>query len=267
MTAVCLVILLTGAYPLWRAWQANRRTTLFQAVHWAIAAWAGWCAALLADLSRGGQDNLSIHYVALCLTGCAGVAVLGARRPGVTAWNFVLLGLLAVLLMPVVQGLSNLRENPLQALFLGAVVAVGVLNYLPTRLALAAVILAGGLTLEITGLFIQHDLSRHWEQSIGFSRLLLAACPWAAYGSYRWRNQPEAVFDKIWIDFRDRFGLVWGQRLREQFNRSAHNAGWPVVLRWQGLRIVPGNSLPNNEMQTQIVQTLQAMLKRFGEEQ
>jgi hypothetical protein len=40
-----------------------------------------------------------LRYLALCLTGCVGVAVLGARRPGVGAWDFVLLGLLAVLLL------------------------------------------------------------------------------------------------------------------------------------------------------------------------
>ena len=33
------LIHLSGLHPLLRAWQANRRTTLFQTVHWIAAAW------------------------------------------------------------------------------------------------------------------------------------------------------------------------------------------------------------------------------------
>ena len=68
----------------------------------------------------------------------------------------------------------------------------------------------------------------------------------------------------MWLDFRDRFGFVWGQRLRDQFNRAAANAGWPVYLRWRGLRLRAGTELPPDDLQTRIVDTLRAMLKRFG---
>ena len=47
------------------------------------------------------------------------MAVLGARRPGVTAWNFVVAGLLAVLLRPLFEGLGELRLGPAHLLFLG----------------------------------------------------------------------------------------------------------------------------------------------------
>ena len=43
-------------------------------------------------------------YVALALTGCVAVAVLGARRPGAAAWNLVVGGLLVVLLLPLAEG-------------------------------------------------------------------------------------------------------------------------------------------------------------------
>src|SRR5882724_5107505 len=82
-------------YPLWRAWRANRGTALGHAVGWAAAAWAAFLF--------GGNGALG-RYVALSLTGCAGVAVLGARRPHVGAWDFVVGSLLAVLLLPVAQG-------------------------------------------------------------------------------------------------------------------------------------------------------------------
>jgi hypothetical protein len=83
MHVLSWLILLTAAYPLWRAWQVNRRTSLIQAVNWAIIAWTAWGAAFaLAD--RASPAGVSAgSYLALSLTGCAGIAVLGARRPGV----------------------------------------------------------------------------------------------------------------------------------------------------------------------------------------
>src|SRR6516225_8638116 len=101
---ICGLILASGAYPLAIAWRANRATTLRHALVWACAAGVAWVLAFfLADYYSDNAARLA-RYVALCLTSCAAVAVLGARRPGVTAWNFVVLGLLAVHLLPVAEG-------------------------------------------------------------------------------------------------------------------------------------------------------------------
>src|SRR5262245_4098557 len=98
------LIFWTGAYPLWQAWRANRRTTLLHAVNWTIASWAAWGLALALVSVQRPVAGLVARYCALCLTGCAGVAVLGARRPGVGAWNFVVVGLLGVQLLPLAEG-------------------------------------------------------------------------------------------------------------------------------------------------------------------
>src|SRR6516165_5645752 len=104
MALVGFLVLMTGAWPLWRAWRANRQTSLLHAINWTIGAWAVWCWALgMTASSSEGAGSLA-RYLALCLTGCAGVAVLGARRPILGPWNFVLLSLLAVLLLPLAQG-------------------------------------------------------------------------------------------------------------------------------------------------------------------
>ncbi len=104
--AALSLLLLTGFYPLWRAWRANRRTTLRHAIGWSAAAWTAWVGA--AGL---GPDTELARYLALALTGCAGVAVLGARRPIVAAWNFVVASLLVVLLWPVVERMGDLRRT------------------------------------------------------------------------------------------------------------------------------------------------------------
>jgi hypothetical protein len=75
---------------------------------------------------------------------------------------------------------------------------------------------------------------------------------------------PASELDRLWVAYRDRFGLVWGQRMCEQFNRAAANAGWSVVLGWQGLRAAGAGTPPST---AQALATLQAVLKRFGPEE
>jgi hypothetical protein len=216
----------------------------------------------VAVVSAGMADTWTASYLALCLTGCAGIAVLGARRPGVGAWNFVVIGLLAVMLVPLATQL--LAQAPaldlLRIIFLSATITIAVLNYLPTRLAPAALCLGLGSALELLRLAGEN------EDTL-FSWWLVAVVPWVGFAGWRSRPAAAAEFDAIWLDFRDRFGFLWGQRMREQFNRAALNAGWPVILRWQGLRLLPGATMPQPEIQSAIVTTLRALLKRFGDEE
>src|SRR5262245_64483956 len=103
MALVYLLLTGSGFYPVWRAWQANNRTSLNYAVLWAAVAWLAW--SWLFAATWAGQDSAikTCRYLALSLTAGASMAVLGARRPGAGAWNFVLLGLLAVMLLPLAE--------------------------------------------------------------------------------------------------------------------------------------------------------------------
>jgi len=265
MAVAAWVILLTGAYPLWQAWRANRQTTLSHTIVWAAVAWVAWCAALLAEGLRPGTEPVTLRCVALCLTACALIGVLGARRPGVGPWNFVLLGLLAVLLLPLAEGLGELQLTWPRLLFLAGTLLVGVLNYLPTRLGPAALLFGAGCAVELAGI-LPGGVPDGMRGALAVGGLLLAVTPWAAYAQLLRQPPPAAEFDRLWLGFRERFGVVWGQRLREQFNRSAAHAGWPVVLRWSGLRLTPGAARPPAAVQEEIVATLRALLKRFGPE-
>src|SRR6188472_3091553 len=90
--------ILAGLYPIFCAWQANRRTSLRDAMLWTTAAWISWAGPMSLFGTRASL------FIALSLTGCASVAVLGARRPHVLAWNFVVFGLFGVLALPLVEG-------------------------------------------------------------------------------------------------------------------------------------------------------------------
>src|SRR5438105_15538460 len=104
MHSLCSLVFFSGLYPLGRAWVANRHSSLAHALAWAGAAWVAWGMALVLAADPGPGLWVA-RYLALCLPGCAGVAVLGARQPGVRAWNFVVLGLLAGLVLPLAESL------------------------------------------------------------------------------------------------------------------------------------------------------------------
>lgn len=254
MAEFVTVLLATGFYPLTLALRANRSTTLSQALSLALGAWAAWVGIASCRVLRPDSAEGTGAYLALCLTGCAGIAVLGARRPGVSAWNFVVVGLLAVLLLPILKGFGEVRLEAAQEWFLIATLMVPLLNYLPTRAAAGAVFVAAGCGVEI--LRLSGGSSPAWLGS-----LLLSFAPWSAWMGLakRRRQLPGTEFDRLWLAYRDRFGFVWGQRMREQFNRAAHHAGWPVELRWSGLH-------PAMES-AELLATLRAVLKRFGPEE
>ncbi len=92
------------------------------------------------------------------------------------------------------------------------------------------------------------------------ARLLVALVPWAVYAAVVWRSHARTTFDERWLDFRDRYGMLWAQRVREQFNRAAQNAGWAVALRWNGIETAPGMG-PTSE---EALELLGVVLKRFG---
>jgi hypothetical protein len=259
MDRLAALLLSTGIYPLVKALRANRATTLWQPLLWALAAWAAWVGvAWLRMLRPGGEERLAA-YGALCLTGCAGIAVLGARRPGAAAWNFVVVGLLAVLLLPILNGLGELRLEPAQEIFLAVTLFVPLVNYLPTRLGPEAIAAAAGYGWEMMRLLGWIAPTR----SPWLGLFLLALTPWTGWAFLAASEPALAEFDRLWLAYRDRFGFLWGQRMREQFNRAAHRAGWPVVLRWSGLQATAAEPAPDPAA---LVAMLRAVLKRFGSE-
>ena len=263
MNALEALIFLTSCYPLTRAWLSSRATTLLHALSWGVAAWLAWLGTILLSASPGA---VSARYLALCLTACASVAVLGARRPIAGAWNFVVLGLLVVLLLPLAENtlLSTPLLDPLRLMFAIATIAIGALNYLPTRFGLSAILVGTACLMELL-------LLRGWPEDEQRQVFLAHVSPWLLAGGcwlglFTGRRQrvPRPLFDMEWLAFRDRFGLMWGQRVREQFNRAAANANWPVLLRWRGLRKTERQSVISLSMQTAIEQTLRETLQRFN---
>src|SRR5581483_6960992 len=231
------------------------------------AACGTWFAAALFSSDTLPSAADAWRYIALSLTGCAAVAVLGARRPGVAAWNFVVLALLAVNLLPLVDGVlrgQGVQIDAFHKTCVAVAIAVGVLNYLPTRLGPAMALLAFGLALGLTGFMLPSES----KQQVSIDFWAVACAPWLGYATLRTPTGRLSEFDKTWRTFRDRFGMVWGLRLREQFNRAAAHAGWQLVLTWRGLRALGKlEQQPQPEKDGDALTTLQALMKRFGTEE
>ena len=109
------------------------------------AAPAAWFVAACTSAAWPASDA-SFSRISALSDGMWAVAVLRARRPGAAAWNFVVAGLLAVLLLPVAIQFGQVRLNAFDAVFLSGA-TVGFLNHLPTRLA--AVILPIGVACAL----------------------------------------------------------------------------------------------------------------------
>jgi hypothetical protein len=262
----CLLFFLSTALPLALAWRANQQTSLRHVLGWAGLAWFLWSWTLTwAD--RPAEDTALVRYLACAGTGAAAIGLLGARWPGVRPWHFVVVGYWLVILLPVAQSVfvrSRLQLDYYQLLLPGMAIAVGVINYLPTQLGPAAVLIGTVAGVELLSLTASEGVVDSLRPMLPLSRWLLGAAPWLAYGALHFQPTPASRFDRAWLSFRNRFGFVWAQRLREQFNRSAVHAGWPVVLYWQGLRVARGASQPEPEVQEAMLTTLNGLMKRFG---
>jgi len=152
----------------------------------------------------------------------------------------------------VASGFGTPRLEPAHLIFLSVTLVVVLLNHLPTRAGVAVPLTGVAVALELARL-AGVDVPAEVRQT---GRLLLALSPWAAWLASR-RSAPASEVDRVWLGFRDRYGLLWAQRVREQFNRSASSAGWQARLGWTGL-------YPPGAEDHEALTTLQALLKRFG---
>jgi len=250
-----VILMLSAGLPIGAAWWANRDNALAHTLFWGILAWLAWLAsAVIASVES--------RYLALGLTACAGVAVLGARRPGVGAWNGAVVGLLAVLLLPLAQailasGTVSIHEIARGFLALLLIVVSG--NYLPTRLGFGALALLFACLMELWHIDRENvDASRCWPV------IMAAVSPWLAAVAIRLRRSPQLYpADQLWSDFRVRFGVVWALRLQDQFNHSARNSGLGLELGWGGVHSLQGTALTDADKAASL-ELMVALLQRFG---
>ena len=229
---------------LFHARHAFTNTTLISAYRWALTALLIWTAATTCE---GFLPNKLIHlkeqiwyYSAIFLI-CPFISVLGARSPTHRVWNlFIILPLILVLAWPAMTvigefpKIGTLRiQSPVLIGFVVAIV-MGVGNYLATRFWLGALLAAIPIIPALIPLTTW--CPANWPKDLIHWTSPLVGL--AVIEAYRQAIRPIATKspeDRLWIEFRETFGLVWSARIQEQVNTTAHAESWPVKLGADGL--------------------------------
>ena len=242
-----LLALLSGLLLLSRK-RALRGSTCIAPLYWAVAALMVLAViqAALAFTIPGLSEQSHWRYMAAVGTLCPIIALLGAKRPQDRAWGLIVASLWFVLLLPCLQSWL-FGSAPLQLhaawrwMLLAPLVAIGWLNYLPTRGWPCATLAATGqilLLAEHLPLGPLAELLGPAQRNLAGSGSLFVAALVMVFISARVRT--EEPHQQLWLGFRDCFGALWALRVAERFNSTAVRCDWPVRLRWSGFAGVAG---------------------------
>jgi hypothetical protein len=254
-----------------------RGTTLTAPALWAVASLAaiGIVEACLAWRGAAVEPLTASlwRYAAAVSTFCPVMAVLGAKRPQDGAWQWVVLSLWIILLVPAGQAMAANSGDRLELfsawrLLIGGLIAMGLLNYLPTRHAAAAILLAIGQSLLFAPFFGAAD-SLAWRR-VGMMGVLGAAALVLESSRRRARltsgdaeSTPFNQLNERWFALRDGWGAFWGLRILQRVNQSAELGRWPMGLAWWDGFSTPATTTDSKELAQQIQQTFESLLWRF----
>jgi hypothetical protein len=249
---------------------AIAQTTLVPAWWWAALATIAWSGCEIAGSLAGSPapDWLEpLRLAAVTLSFCPILAVLGAKRPQHAAWSLVVAAFWGIVALPAaetyfLQGGQRLEMGDARGWFLWVLILLGPINYLLTRQWLAVALLAAGQTLALSEYLPLVSRTLFGQQHL--AAVLLAA------GAALCLRLPRAVttsgYDRLWLDFRDTFGLFWALRLQERVNSVSDANQWPFWLAWSGLRD-KASGLPATQIDASVKPTLRTtfrgLLRRF----
>ncbi|CAN5763484.1 hypothetical protein BH23PLA1_BH23PLA1_18100 [soil metagenome] len=270
--------LLTAIGPLGKAWRMASGTALRPLVVWGgiavLLAAIGQAVAWGEPLESGRPGAGHWSYLSSLAVLAALISVFNARRPGGGAWALLMGLLVLVFLLPWLEGsglaggvggLDRLWLEAPWSWFFALLALAGTTNYLPTRYGPAAAVLLGALAAEFAGLvglgLGPEVRGRLWSASAWG---LAVAVQVAATDSQRKTLPATSGLERLWMPFRDHWGLIWGLRIMERFNRSAQILGWPIRLSWQG--VVPAEGVEGPaEPPPPAEATLRGLLRRFAD--
>ncbi len=266
-------LVLAGLVVLGRQRSQLGGTTLVAVWCWSIVGLTviGLVEILIA--SAGGEPRpawvMPLRLVAATASFCPVMALLGAKRPQDRGWQFVVVALWGILSLPSIHWLllGGVREiHPAQLAFLAILIGVGVVNGLATRFWLSSVLYCCGQMALLAPFYppTQAWLPDARGPLVGMAlmvaawTLLVARVPTA--------RRAVVPLDRVWLDFRDAFGAVWGLRVMERMNASAAMYRWPVGLGWSGFcprGVGRDEAADITEVPPVVEQSLRTLLRRF----
>jgi hypothetical protein len=272
-TLLSLLCVLSAVWPVYQFCRAFRHTALRSAAVWVVLVTAAWVFVSLVSVlepAAGLWGWLGLLRLCACIILLAPiVAVLGARRPGDLVWNFIVATLLLVFSLPIfeqwVLGKELERgrygmDGPRTTLYI-VVALVGIVNYLPTRCGIAAILFGVGVALELAAVgpwTISADEAVWRHAASGFFFTLAA---WSAVWLRR-RSSARGI-EGAWSRMRDGWGLIWSARVRDRWNAAARSHFWNLNLDWSGFRPVHPDQAITAESRDAAEQFFLVLLRRF----
>jgi len=246
-----------------------RATTLAAPCLWVALSASCLAVGSLFEPKLDGINLSAFHFAIAATTLCPLMAVLGARRPQDRGWQWIVLSLWVVLLLPAAQAAllpAGIRVELFVAwkLFLWGLIGVGLLNYLPTQNWRAAILVAMGQALFLREhLWLGESHSPEWNPLVGVGCLLSAAAL-VAYPRNTLNPQHATLdsFSTQWKSFRNAYGTFWALRILGRVNHAAELRDWPMRLHWSGFEL-PENRQLTEEQLAELEQTLATLLRRF----
>ncbi len=265
VATLAAVVVVAAGVGAWRV----RGTTAVPAAAWAVAA-AACCMAVEAWAARGGLADLSAvasaRLVAVALSVCPAMSLLGAKRPQHGVWQVIVASLAVVIAMPaasaaVVRPGSFPDVHLLARGFLLVLVVAGWVNFLGTSKLAAATLLTLGLLLLarpfLPGVDTAGAMSASWADIVGAGA--------AAAGAVTAMLPPKpATTESIstpFIALRDTIGSAWTLRIAERFNATAESRGWPCRLSLAGLEA--GGDPEDDAWRPQAGRVFESLMRRF----
>lgn len=254
-----------------------RDTTLVAPCLWvAIAASCLFFFAIVQTQTAAGLAHSVLRFAVAAMTLCPLIAVLGAKRPQDRGWLWVVAALWFILVWPAGQTLAKPVGPEFEIflpwkLFIIALIAMGPLNYLPTRHWLASMFVAGGQLLLFSKFLgiPQPD----WWLSIAALSFVIAAILVVIWHNSFTTSTTLSEQTARWLWFRNAYGAFWGLRIMQRVNETAALRNWPVELTWSGFEKVnsvagrPEAGDPRPEASATVVaeidQSLDTLLRRF----
>jgi len=234
------VALAVGLAVLLSRRRAIGQTTLVSAWWWTLGALTCWhgleIAAALGLVDRGWRGPLRLAAAALSF--CPLMALIGAKRPQHRAWDFVVASLWAILALPAAEGYflhrgPRVEVGEIRSWFLWVLILLGPVNFLPTRYWLGSLLLAASqLAVFAPSLALVRRPIFPQAETIG--ALLSVAALAAAWLASCQTTPAMHRMNRLWLDFRDTFGLFWALRVQERINAAAQQRGWNLELGWSG---------------------------------
>jgi hypothetical protein len=246
-------------------WPKIRGTTLIAPWVWASISLVTLSAVELAIALLGEPLPAwapAARYAADMSTFTPIMALLGAKRPQDRGWQWIVLTLWAILCQPAAEWLlfGGVAEiHPARFWFQMILIVVGATNGIGTRNWPASALFCGGQVLLLLPYHsADPPLAAGSAAFWGLAGIFLSLVSLTATGSAQ-RN-PSGSLDRVWLDFRDEFGVVWALRILERINASARMYDWPVQLTWQGLR---GREFAPAEIPPLVEESFRTLLRRF----